>query len=270
MKLNMAVKKILNALTIALATCSVLHAACVKHPLWDGILKAYVDKDGYVDYAALAAGKSGDLNKYLASLEKVDLSKCSKPEKMAFWINAYNAHMVNQVLKRPKMKKVSEDFGLFDERMKVAKLEVSLNDIEHRILRSDPNRRGPIEDVSLSTLDPRIHFALVCAALDCPKLLDRAYVASDLEEVLQENAVSFANNPKHLRVEKGKLIVSALMKWYAEDFERLGGAKDYLISLVNSERRPDAAEIISKLKTDFPDKVQFQYDWTLNSVHNKK
>jgi hypothetical protein len=264
-------KRLFVLLSVLCLAGSVGNAAtCLEHTIWDNIMKVNVDKEGLVDYESIRVNKGGDLYQYLTFLETADLGKCSDAEKLAFWINAYNAHMVKMVLARPTMKQVSEDFALFGEKFKVAKINLSLNDIEHRVLRSNPKKGGPIEGVSLKTFDPRIHFALVCGAIDCPKLNDRAYAAASLDSTLQSNAVNFANNPKHVRIEGDKLIVSSLMHWYEEDFAKMGGPGAYITSLIDPKLRPDAAAVVAKIKTDFPDKTTFRYDWTLNSIKNKK
>lgn len=262
-------KKGLLLLATLMMSVGALQAACMNHTILEGILKANVDNEGFVDYDAIRIGKGGDLYEYLSFLEDADLKDCNESDKMAFWINAYNATMIKKVLARPNLKKVSEDFGLFDEPVKIARQHVSLNDIEHRILRSDPEKGGPIDGLSLQEFDPRVHFALVCAAIDCPRLLKKAYAGNSLNAVLQANAVSFANSPKHLSLEDGRLVVSTLLKWYGNDFEKLGGVPAYLRSLTEPSLRPDAKEIDAKLMNDFPDNVTFKYDWTLNSVRNK-
>jgi hypothetical protein len=181
--------------------------------------------------------------------------------------------VIQKVLDRPKLQKISEDFKLFDEKIQVAGQTLSLNDIEHRVLRGDSSKGGPIKGVSIPKFDPRLHFALVCGAIDCPRLLNRAYAGDDLETTLQANAVYFANSPKHVRLEgpKGeKLVLSSLMKWYADDFKPLGGVPKYLASLTDESKRPHTDVIDDKLMKDYPRRVDFEYDWTLNHVRNKK
>lgn len=248
---------------------SSVRAACFDHAALDGILKANVDQEGFVDYESIRAKKGGDLSLYLSALEGANVGSCTEDEKLAFWINAYNAHMIQKVLDRPELKKVSEDFKLFDEKVRVASVPVSLNEIEHRIIRADNKKGRVIPGVSLKDLDPRIHFALVCAAIDCPKLINRAYEAATIDRQLQANAVHFANSPKHLRIEEGKLVASSLLKWYGEDFKKWGGAGPYLASLTDPAKRSDEKEVDEKLTTVFPDKTDFRYDWTLNDVRNK-
>jgi Protein of unknown function, DUF547 len=238
--------------------------------LWDEILRANVDEKGFVDYLGIRVNKGGDLYEYLSWVEVADISKHSESEKLAFWINAYNANVIKLLLAKPSLQKVSEDFGLFDQPIKIARMKLSLNDIEHRVIRRDPSKGGPIEGVSLAEVDPRIHFALVCGAIDCPKLLNRAYTGTTLNDQLQAGAVNFANTPKHLRLKEGKLVMSTLLKWYGSDFDKVGGVSLYLQSLLDPKLRTDANDIKTKLKTDYPSSVSYQYDWTLNDIRNKK
>lgn len=244
-------------------------AGCFDHQIWDGLLKTNVDTDGFVNYDAIRVNKGGDLYEYVAFLEDADLSKCTDAEKLAFWINGYNAHMVRLVLARPRMAMVSEDFKLFGEKFTIANRDLTLNEIEHRVLRSSAKNGGAIAGLSLPALEPRIHFALVCGAIDCPKLLNRAYRPEVLEDQLQSAAVQFANNPKHLRIENGKVVLSTIMKWYGDDFKAAGGVPAYLVALTDPAKRPDEKEIDARLTQDFPSNVDFRYDWTLNSVRNK-
>lgn len=240
------------------------YAECGSQETWNSILKTNVTTDGFVDYDGIRAHRGGNITDYIQQIQSIDTKSCTEEGQLAFWINAYNAHMIRLVLSRPKLNLISDDFKLFDETFQVGRLTLSLNDIEHRIIRSDAKKGGPIPGASIKNLEPRTHFALVCGAVDCPKLLNRSYRESDLEETLQSNAVQFANNTKHVRIENGRLVVSTLMKWYQDDFAVFGGVGPYLITLSNSD------ELDQKIKRDFPSKVTFKYDWTLNSIRNRK
>src|SRR5258706_15570539 len=110
----------------------------VNHTLWDKILKANVDGEGYVDYAGIRINKGGDLYEYITLLETVDVKSLPEEERLAFWINAYNTHAIRVILANTKMQKVDENLSMFDEKFKIAKLNLSLNQIEHQVLRSNP------------------------------------------------------------------------------------------------------------------------------------
>jgi hypothetical protein len=253
-----------GGLFLACAASIPAGAETFDHSAFDKILRRFVSPEGLVDYDGLRKTGAENLQKYLLDLEKANPAPWSGPEKLAFWINAYNAQMIRIILNRPKMKKVSEDFGLFDLKFPVAGGNYSLNDIEHRILRG---KKNPLPGVTLEKFDPRIHFALVCAAMDCPKLVKFAYTAENIEATLKENASAFANDPKHLSTQNGRLRISSLMKWYAEDFEAEGGAAAYLSKLTDPAKRPDAVQIDALLSKEF-DKAVYEYDWTVNDVKN--
>ena len=239
---------------------------------YDALLRRYVNDEGLVDYEGIREGAREELQAYLAHLAGADLKGWSYEQKLVFWINVYNAHMIQNIVSHPEMKKVSENFGLFDVPQVVAGGSYSLNDIESRILRgkvNDKNKKGPIPGVTLEKFDPRIHFALVCAAVDCPKLQNFAYTSDNLERTLQSAAVRFASSPKHVAVVKGRLCLSSLLKWYWSDFDSVGGVPVYLIRLLRLTRRPDAGEIERLLQTQF-EGADYQYEWPVNDIRNAK
>ena len=94
-------------------------------------------------------------------------------------------------------------------------------------------------------------------------------MAKDLEINLQAAAVEFANSVKHLRIENGVLFANSILRWYASDFDAVGGVKAYMQSLTDIKLRPDADDLDARIETDFPDQTQFRYDWTLNDVKNR-
>jgi len=263
-------KRTILALALLAGLWSTSGAACIDQKKgFDGILKANVDSEGFVDYDAIRINKGGDLYEYIAFLEDADISACSDAEKTAFWINAYNAHMIRLILARPQMKIMSEDFKLFGEKFKIAKHDLSLNDIEHRVLRG--KKGTPLPALSPSKFDPRVHFALVWGAFDSPRLLNRAYNSTALEDQLQAAAVNFANTPKYVRVENDKLLLPLMLKWYADDFQPVGGVATYLTALTDVGSRQDEKVVDEKLTApDFPANTEFHFDWTVNTKLNKR
>ncbi len=262
-------KRAFLALALSLTVLSRAGAVCLDQKGLDGILKANVDAEGFVDYDAIRVNKGGDLLEYLAFLEDTDLSHCTEAEKTAFWINGYNAHMIRLILARPQMKIMSEDFKLFGEKFKIARRDLSLNDIEHRVLRG--KKGGPVAGLSPANFDPRIHFALVWGAFDSPRLLNHAYNPNTLEDQLQAAAVNFANTPKYVRVENDKILLPSMLKWYADDFQPLGGVATYLAALTDVAHRQDEKVVDEKLAApEFPANADFHFDWTVNSKINKR
>ena len=236
----------------------------------DKLLKGFVNPQGYVDYDALAKTGEPTLNEYLQQIANAKISKWTYEEQVSFWINAYNAVMIREVLNNPLMHRVDQRFELFDAPHPIAEGQYSLNDIQHRILRGQTNSKtheGPIEGVTVDHFDPRIHFALCNGALSSPKLQNTAYTAENLIKLLNLNAIRFANHPKHVRVEKGRLHVSILMKWYRKDFEAYGGSAKFLAKLQDTQRRKDATKIKRLLLRSYSHAI-FDYDWTTNDVSN--
>lgn len=248
---------------------SQLYAACASSTILDGILKTNVDKDGYIDYDAIRVNKGGDLYEYISFLEDADLKGCTENERVAFWVNAYNAHAMRLILARSQMTSLSDDFKMFGEKFKVANHQLSLNDIEHRLLRASAKNGGPIEGLSLASFDPRLHFVLVPGALGGPAPRTRALMPASLEATLQGAAAAYVNSPRHVWIDADILYVSSLFRWYAQDFDKNGGPAAMIAALLDPKARPDAAAIAEKLKTDFPELTQFRFDWTVNSTKNK-
>ena len=123
---------------------------------------------------------------------------------------------------------------------------LSLDDIEHRILRP-------------FWKDPRIHYAVSCAALGCPNIGTAAFQADKLEEYLDFSARAYINNPRAVRVESGALILSSLYKWYADDF---GGGDEALLRHLTAYADPALAATLSATTTI----SGYEYDWGLNDV----
>jgi hypothetical protein len=246
-------------------------AAPFDHSAFDRILDEYVGEDGLVDYEAIRQEAVGPLDAYLDSLAVADPEGMRSEDRIAFWINAYNARTIRYIVDLPDLKLVSERFDLFDLPFPVAGVHYSLNDIEHRILRRQVNPKtglGPIPGLSLETLDPRIHFALVCGAISCPRLRRSAYTAARLEEMLTTAAVEFANDAHQLSAVDDTLQISSIMQWYAGDFAGLGGVAAYLAELTDPTQRSDEAVIDRLLATGF-DHASFHYDWTVNDRRNR-
>jgi hypothetical protein len=228
----------------------------IDHSAWDRLLKAHVttDRDGLnrFDYAGLKASGLGDLRKYLAQLQSVNPAKLSRDEQFAFWTNLYNAKTMEIVAdKYPvnSIRKIRLSLSLYpgpwrEKVMKVMGVELSLDDIEHKILR-------PI------WRDPRIHYAVNCASVGCPNLQDQAYTGSALETMLEKAARDYINSPRGVRFEGTKVIVSSLYDWYGPDF---GGSVPNILAHIRKYAGPALSGRIAGVK-QFSD---YEYDWALN------
>jgi hypothetical protein len=230
----------------------------VDHGAWDGLLARYRNqgKDGIarVAYQEFSDADRKALKLYVAGLTKTSVSQLNRPEQFAYWVNLYNALTVKIILDNgiPKSIRdidISPGFladGPWDKKLATIEgREVSLNDIEHRILR-------PIFK------DPRIHYAVNCASLGCPDLPAVAFTAANTEQLLEAAARAYVNHPRGAKLVDGLLHVSSIYVWFAGDF---GGEEGVLRHLARYAR-PDLAKGISKLTAT----AGHSYDWRLNGA----
>lgn len=230
-------------LTTCLATSMVIGATPVEvlnNSLWNDLLKNYVSEDGHVNYQGFQKDKE-KLDDYLKTLsDHLPKENWSDNEKLAYWINVYNAFTISLIIEHYPVKSIMDIKNAWD--LKFIQLETitySLNEIEHEIIRKEFN-------------EPRIHFALVCAALSCPILLNEAYTADKLEQQLQQQGMLFINDSTKNSITPKKAKVSQLFNWFADDFTKNGSLIDYLNSFSKTQ-------LTSKVKIEFMD-----YNWDLN------
>ncbi|MGK0315598.1 MAG: hypothetical protein ACI86M_001830 [Saprospiraceae bacterium] len=210
-----------------------------NHKLFDGFLGAFVSNSGVVNYSGMKK-KEADLNAYLTSLEKTKFNtRWSRSEKLSFWINAYNAYTIKLILDNYPVKKITDLYGGKPWDKKWIKLDgktLSLNNIENDIIRPEFK-------------EPRIHFAVNCAAKSCPPILNSAFTASNLEKKLQSQTKKFINNTQHNTLGKSEITISKIFDWYGADF---GNVASFVAKYANSTVKPTA-------------KIKFnEYDWALN------
>lgn len=186
------------------------------------------------------------LEKYIDQLKATNISTLNKNEQLAFWINLYNALTIKIILDHYPVKSIRDIniSGIFSTGPWGAKVvtvmnqELSLDDIEHKIIR-------PLWK------DPRTHYALNCASVSCPNLHDHAYEGDSIDAVLNEAAIQYINNPRGIRIDDKKIIVSEIYKWYEDDFPP--SLIDYLKSYAN----PKLKSLLTKID-------DYSYDWSLN------
>ena len=213
--------------------------AKIAHTAFDALLKIYVSASGKVNYKGLKKEKD-KLNVYLATLSENGISKgMSRHEQLAFWINAYNAFTIKLILDHYPVKSITDiaNGKPWDMRWIAIKDKTySLNDIENSILR--PQFK-----------EPRIHFAVNCAAKSCPPLMNRAWTASRLERDFEERTKAFVNNPAYNEIAADRIRLSKIFDWYSGDFGDL-------IGFLNK---------YSSVRIDREAKIEFlEYDWGLN------
>ncbi len=210
------------------------------HGAWDTLLGKHVDDEGWVDYQAFAEDRAA-LEAYLDYLAShIPGDHWSKEEKLAYYINLYNAGTILLILDYYPLESIKDIWNPWGkDRLKIGPSTYSLNDIEHRILR----KMG----------EPRIHFAVNCASYSCPKLLREAFTAAKMEEQLEAAARDFINDPRRNRIAKGQVELSRIFKWYRGDFE--DGERDLLDYINGYLERPLPGD------TDIE---YLPYDWNLN------
>jgi hypothetical protein len=229
------------------------------HRAWDALVKKHVvlldgGRASRLDYAAMAQERAA-LREYLQALTGVsagEFAGWSRPEQMAFLVNAYNAHTVEKVLTRyPNLKSIW-DFGRFfanpfrDPFFSLLGERMTLDRLEHDILR----QKYP---------DPRIHYAVNCASIGCPMLREEAYVSPRLEAQLDEQAQRFLSDRSRNRVRGSRLEVSKIFDWFREDFEPLERYFAPHATLLSGEPKEQQLVRDGKASVRFLD-----YDWSLN------
>ena len=212
----------------------------IDHSAFDALLTAYVSSSGKVDYQAIK-DKVIILDKYLDYLsQNVPKSFASKNEKLAFWINAYNASTIKLLVDNYPVESIMDLHGgkAFDNKwLSMGDEKLSLNDIENNKIRAKFN-------------EPRIHFAVNCAAKSCPPILNRAWTAVNIQAYLEARAKTFINNSAYNKLSVGSVQISKIFEWYAKDFP------EDIVSYLNkySNTQIDADAQVSYI----------EYDWTLN------
>lgn len=224
-------------------------ATAFDHSVYNSLLREHVNEAGFVDYKGLAA-RADQLDHYIDALADAPLDEMAGSERLALLINAYNAFTLRLILDHypvNSIKAITPD-PWSEKRWNVGGNVWSLNQIEHDQIR-------PLFK------DPRVHFALVCAADGCPVLRNEAYIGSQLERQLERQAVSVHTNSRWFQydAETNTLRLSKWYDWYANDFEQdAGSVLDYAARY--------SEQLRAALEGNTPPDVRFiEYDWSLNS-----
>ncbi|MEM9621408.1 MAG: DUF547 domain-containing protein [Pseudomonadota bacterium] len=234
------------------------NTSSIPHADWQTFLDTYVvpAQDGInrVDYAGVSQSEGRALLKrYIEASTAIDPRTYSKTEQFAYWINLYNAVTIDVVLNYPNKNSILRMGERFlaigpwdDEVVTIAGEPVTLNDIEHRILR-------PIWQ------DHRIHFAVNCASIGCPNLGQTAYTADNIEALLDQAEMDYLNHPRGIEiVNDSKLQLSSIFKWYRSDF---ADSEETLLRDYVAKHRPDVNAL---LQAGNRIRVDYEYDWSLN------
>ena len=235
----------------------------IDHSAWGIILKKYLVSSqlptessapvgiNLMEYGGVSKIDYDLLKIYLTTLEGISISSFSRPEQRAFWINLYNAATVNLILEHYPVESITNisfsffSFGPWDEELlTIEGEELSLNDIEHRILR-------PIWQ------DPRIHYALNCASIGCPNLQPIAFTAKNTDSLLETGASEYINHPRGAKKEDKKLWLSKIFEWYQDDY---GGNEAGVLIHIQKYAKENLANSLYEDELE----IEYHYDWRLN------
>jgi hypothetical protein len=245
-----------------------VHAQQFDQSAWDHVLKEFVNEQGRVDYAALKANPA-ELNRYVRDLGA--RSPASDPQQfptresqLAYWINAYNALVMKAVI----------DHWPVESVRKIGGLPYSFFWRKKFVLGERKYTLDAIEGVMRKNLaEPRIHFALVCAANSCPRLQRQAYTPENTDRLLEEAARFYVNEPRNLRIDPdhNQVTVARIFSFYHEDFENYVRENnrtstgqpilDYVEVYASEENRRALYGL------NHPRLEHFDYDWGINEIH---
>jgi len=253
------------------------------YTIYNNLLNRYV-KDASVDYQGFIDSKAEfeEFLKTLGDVNESDFEDWTEEQRLAFWINAYNAFTIKAIIDHYPIKRSFSLVGIFYApsnsilqikgvwtklQFRVAGRMVTLDEIEHKILRKKFN-------------EPRIHMAIVCASISCPDLRDEAYLASNLQGQLQEASYNFVNNPEkgvYVDESSGRVKFSKIFKWFGDDFiasyssKKLfnnyslkeNAALNFTSDYLESEQTKEYL-MSNKLKIGY-----LKYDWHLNELQTE-
>lgn len=229
------------------------NSAPISHAGFDALLKKHVNSEGWVNYEGFKNDRAA-LQRYLDLIQQnAPGNSWTEADKLAYWINAYNAFTIELVLQHYPVASI-KDIGSkiqipfvntpWDVKfIKIGGKELDLNNIEHSILRKEFE-------------EPRIHFAINCASYSCPVLRAEAYTGEKLEQQLREQAESFINDERRNKISSSGAELSKLFTWFSGDFTK----KTSLIEFIN---RYAKVKLTDKTRISY-----IEYDWRLNDSKN--
>ena len=233
-------------------------ASTPDYSAWAEILQKHYDPARGMDYAGLKASDAAKLGRLRAVMSLVDVTELSRNEQLAFWINLYNISVVGIVVDHypvDSIRDISTDPII---RLNVFKKDlinfngrlISLDHIEHEMIRN-------------VFRDPRIHFAINCAARSCPPIRPEPFVGSKVDAQLDDQARSFLSGPHGARVESegntATIHTTKIMDWFKDDFESWGGGSVAFLKKYLPPAQVATIDRASKVRIEYDD-----YSWDLN------
>jgi len=230
-----------NQILILLIFCLSVSAFAqrINHSIFTDFLQKQVSTEGAVNYKNIKANDD-ELNNYLNQFINVSPPEIwTKNEKLAYWINAYNAFTIKLIIDNYPLESIKDIKNPWDQEfIPINGKMLSLKHIEHEILRK--------------MNEPRIHFAIVCASASCPKLQNKAFIAEKLDAQLTAATKEFLMDASKNSIQKNTIDISKIFKWFSKDFKENGSLIDFLNTYSN-------VKISENAKINYMD-----YSWELN------
>ncbi|HVT05570.1 MAG TPA: DUF547 domain-containing protein [Thermoanaerobaculia bacterium] len=250
--------RILLSLSVSMFAMSAFAGTEPDYSAWNAILTKHYNPEKGMDYKGLKATHMAELNKLNDMMGKVNVNALDRKQQQAYWMNYYNISVVSLIAEKYPLKSIRDldgflPYGVFlKDRVMVNGSKTSLKKMED-------------EKIRAGFKDPRVHFAINCAAKSCPPLRTEAYTGEKLDMQLDEQARKFLNGPTGVRIEKNGdetiFNTTKIMDWFKKDFADWGGG-----ALAFSKKYLDANHMkplqgASKVTIKYDD-----YSWALNDA----
>lgn len=235
----------------------------ISHQKWNRFLQSNVvtgsDKINRIHYAAVSEQDKALLKQYITELSKIKITKFSRKQQLPFWINLYNALTTQVILEHYPVESIRDidispgffSDGPWDKKLIVIQQQsISLNDIEHRILR-------PIWK------DFRIHYVLNCASLGCPNLINIAFTKENIDVLFDKSIRDYINHPRGVKIIDGEVTLSSIYNWFQDDF---GNNEQDVLKHLRQYAKPG---LVTRLSTS-KQIDGYDYDWALIDTHPYK
>ncbi len=224
-------------------TQSIENIEFFNHTIFNNLLEENISEKGETNYKGFIKNKTIFKSYLVALSENMPTEKWTKEDKLAYWMNTYNAFTIKLIIDNYPTKSIKDIKNAWDSRFfKLGSKWYNLSDIEHKILRK--------------MNEPRIHFGINCASFSCPPLLNRAFTANNVLNELDFLAHQFINDKSRNTISENSIQLSKIFQWYAKDFKTEGSLIDYLNKYADITIENNAKKSFRK------------YDWNLNETHN--